>query len=37
MEDELAPAGGGINVLGEAFKADALFLKAGHRGNEVGE
>jgi hypothetical protein len=35
MEDELPPAGG-VNVLGQALKANALLLKISHGGNQMG-
>ena len=35
MKDQLSPAGYGINVLCQAFKANPLFLKVGHRGNQM--
>jgi hypothetical protein len=35
MKDQLSPAGCGTNVLREAFKANAPFLKVSHGSNEV--
>jgi hypothetical protein len=35
MENQLSPTGCGINVLSQTFEANALLLKAGHRGNEM--
>jgi hypothetical protein len=36
MKDKLPPAGGGINVLCQAFEANPSLLKAGHGGNQMG-
>jgi hypothetical protein len=35
MKDQLFPAGCGINVLCQAFKANATFLKSGQGSNEM--
>ena len=37
MEDQFSPTGGGVNILGETFEANAPFLKARHGGNQMGE
>jgi hypothetical protein len=37
VEDQLSPTGGGINILCNAFEANAPLLKASHRGNQMGK
>ena len=37
MKNELPPAGGGINVLSQAFKANAPLLKISHGDNQIPE
>jgi hypothetical protein len=37
MKNEHPATGCGINVLRQAFEANALVLKGGHGGNEVGQ
>ena len=35
MKDQFSPAGGGINVLGQAFEAYPPLLKSSHRGDQM--